>query len=266
MKKSYFLYTSLVFILIQTSCTTSKDIRMFQESGEESTQFYIAPSPPEIKIKPFDNLYITIKTLDPEVNSIFNPTSTGAGQGYTSGTSQNFGDPASQYINGYRVSIDSTVTLPILGKINFVGLNLEQAQEHLKTRAEEFLKDPTVQVKFLNYKVNIAGEIKTPGLYFNYEGNLNILDAIGRANGITDFADLKNVVVKRQDGNRFYSHKVNLTDNSIYTSEVFYLQPNDLVYVPPGNLKRRTFNSDTYGRFLGTISILLLTATIILNN
>jgi len=121
-------------------------------------------------------------------------------------------------------------------------------------------------VKFLNYRINLSGEIKNPGLYYNYEGNLNLLDAIAMANGISDFADIKNIVVKRQNMNRFDSYKVNLTDNSIYTSEVFYLQPNDLVYVPPSSFKRRAANSDTYGRLLGTISVLLLTATFFINN
>ncbi len=267
MNKSYLIYLSSLIIFFHTSCVSTKDIRMFQESEKASNLFYIPPPAPEIKIEPFDNLYLTIKTLDPEVNSIFNPTSTGAGQGYSSGgTSSNFGDPASQYINGYRVSADSMVTLPILGKINFVGLNIDEAKEKLRMRAEEFLKEPTVDVKFLNYRVNIIGEIRTPGMYYNYEGSLNMFDIISQASGITDFADLKNVVVKRQYNNKIYTHKVNLTDNSIYSSEVFYLQPNDLVYIPPDNLKRRRENSDTYGRFLSTISVLLITATFFINN
>ncbi len=75
----------------------------------------------------------SVATLDPEVNSILNPYKSGSGS--SSGTSQNFGNPSSQYINGYIVSPDSTVTVPILGKINFVGLNLEEAQEHLKDKS-----------------------------------------------------------------------------------------------------------------------------------
>jgi polysaccharide export outer membrane protein len=131
-------------------------------------------------------------------------------------------------------------------------------------RANEFLKEPEIQVKFLNYRVNISGEIRTPGIYYNYEGNLNMLDAIGMANGITEFADLKNVIVKRQNESNFVTHKVDLTNNSIYSSDVFYLQPNDLVYIPPSDLKRRSVNSDTYAKFLGTISTLLVAAALIL--
>ena len=261
--KKLSLFYSLLIMITQISCTSTKEIRMFQDSGNDLSRISIPAPPFEHKIKSFDNLYLSILTLDPEVNKIFNPSKTGGG--YGSGTDQMYGTPMSQYINGYRVASDSTVTLPILGKINLVGLNLEEAQEHLKVRAEEFLKEPDVQVKYLNFWVNIAGEIKNPGIYYNYEGNLNILDAIGRANGITDFANLKNVEVKRQSENIINTHKLDLTNNSVYLSEAFYLQPNDLVYIPPSNLKRRTFNSDAYSRFLGTISVLLLSATLILN-
>ena len=247
----------------QLSCTSTKEIRMFQDSDKNLSRISIPLTPVDHKIKPFDNLYLSILTLDPEVNKIFNPSK--MGDGYASGTDQMYGSPTSQYINGYRVASDSTITLPILGKINLVGLNLEEAQERVKIIAEEYIKEPVVQVKYLNFWVNVAGEIKNPGIYYNYEGNLNILDAIGRANGITDFADLTNVEVKRQSENIIHTHKLDFTSNSVYTSEAFYLQPNDMVYIPPSNLKRRVFNSDTYGRFLGTISVLLLSATLILN-
>ena len=262
MKKSILFYMCIFIILFQSSCISTKDILMFQDLERNATGYYAPPPPPKYKIKPYDNLYISVTTLDPEVNLILNPFKSSSGS--SSGTSQMFGQPSSQYINGYIVLPDSTVTVPILGKINFVGLNLEEAQLHLKARAEEYLKDPVVQVKILNYRVNITGEIRSPGLYYNYEGGINILNAIGMANGITDFADLKNVIVKRQVENRIYTHKVDLTDNSVYASEVFYLQPNDLIYIPPSGLKRRSYNSDTYSKLLATISTLLVTAAFIL--
>jgi polysaccharide export outer membrane protein len=229
---------------------------MFQEFSGKTTPVKQLPSAPSLKVKPMDNLYVRITTVDPEVNKIFNPSN--VGEGYSSGTSTNFGDPTSQYINGFRVSADSIISLPILGDINLVGLNLEESQQKVKRRAEEYLKDPSVQVKFLNYRINVSGEVRTPGIYYNYEGSINMLDAIGLAGGITEFADLNHVILKRNNGNTVATYEVNLTDNSIYNSEVFYLIPNDLVYIPPSDLKRRNANSDTYARLLGTLSTILV--------
>jgi polysaccharide biosynthesis/export protein len=262
MKKSYLFYLSVLVLFIQFSCRTTKDILMFQETEKDSAKFYIPTLPKEHKINLFDNLYISVLTLDPEVNKVLN--SGNQGESSSSGTVSNYGNQVGQYINGYRVAADSLITLPILGDINFVGLNLNEAQERLKKKAEEFLKEPTVQVKFLNYRINMSGEIRSPGLYYNYEGSINMLDAISLANGITEFADLKNVTVKRQEENRILTHKIDLTNNSVYTSDVFYLQPNDLVYIPPSNLKRRSANSDTYGKLLGTISTLLVAVALYL--
>lgn len=256
MKKISYFYSILIVMIFLTSCSSTKNITMFQDSREGLNNYNVFSKAPEHKIKPYDNLYLSILTLDQEVNKLFNPSL--AGDGYSSGTQQMFGDRTSKYINGYLVSSDSTITMPILGKLNVVGLNLEEAEERVRIRAEEYLKEPTVHVKFLNFKVNISGEVKNPGIYYNYEGSLNILDAVSEASGITDYADLKNVIVKRQDGDKVYSHELDLTDNSIYGSDVFYLQPNDLVYIPPTNLKRRRENSDAYSKLLSTLSVLLV--------
>lgn len=252
----------LFIIIVSTSCRNTKEITMFQPAKRQFQQVPLKPK--EHKIKPLDNLYISILTLDPEVNQLFNPSL--AGNGLTSGTQQMFGTPESRHINGYRVSADSTITLPVLGKVNLVGLTLEKAQEHLKKRAEDYLKQPTVQVKLLNFKVNVIGEIKEPGIFYNYEGQLTIYDAISLARGITDFADLRNVIVKREAFNEIKTYNIDLTNNSVYSSEVFNLQPNDLVYVPPSGLKRNRDNATTYSQVLGTLSILLVALTLVISN
>lgn len=263
MKKISYFHLILIVMVTLTSCSSTKNITMFQDSREGLNNYNILNKAPEHKIKPYDNLYLSILTLDQEVNKLFNPSL--AGDGYASGTQQMFGDKTSKYINGYLVSADSTITMPILGKLNLVGLNLEEAEERVRARAEEYLKEPTVHVKFLNFKVNISGEINNPGIYYNYEGSLNILDAVSEASGITEYADLKNVIVKRQNGEKIYGHKLDLTDNSVYASDIFYLQPNDLVYIPPTNLKRRRENSDAYSKLLSTLSVLLVAVSLIVN-
>lgn len=262
MKKSFVFYLSLIVITIQTSCLSTKDIIMFQESKEDYGLYNISKEAPEHRIKPFDNLYLSVLTLDTEVNQLFNPSL--AGTGYNAGTSQMYGDRASQYLNGYRVAADSTISLPIIGNINLVGLTLIEAEKKLKMRAEEFLKEPAVQVKMLNFKVNITGEVRVPGIYYNYEGSISLVDAISMANGITDYADIKNVLVIRQFEDITKTYNVNLTDKSIYTSDVFYLQPSDMVYIPPSKYKRRNENSNTYSQILSTISTILVAVALFL--
>ncbi|WP_319480775.1 polysaccharide biosynthesis/export family protein [uncultured Draconibacterium sp.] len=237
---------------------------MFNEKKDLNTYYDIPKSVPDHRIQPFDNLYLSVLTLDPEVNKLFNPSLEGSG--IASGTQQMYGSPSSQYINGYMVSEDGTINLPIMGEINLQGLTLREAQVRLKERASEYLKEPTVQVKFLNYKVNILGEVLNPGIYYNYEGTITLLDALSMANGITTFANIEDVVVKRSDKqDRIETINVNLKDNSIYASKAYYLQPNDVVYIPPSKLKRRSERSDTYSQILSTISTLVVALALVVN-
>lgn len=256
------IYSLFVVLLIQTSCRSSKDLIMLQDFQDNLTLYDIPGAAPEYRIKPFDNLYLSILTLEPEVNQLFNPSSSGT----SSGTQQMFGDRASQYINGYMVAADGTITVPILGNVNVAGLNLAEAQERITRKAEEYLKEPNVKVKVLNFKVNVTGEVQSPGLYYNYEGSLNILDAISMANGITNYANLKDVLVIRHTEDVTRSFNIDLTDKSVYTSEAFYLQPNDIVYIRPNEYKRSNENNTIYSLVLSTISTILIATSIIISN
>jgi polysaccharide biosynthesis/export protein len=263
MKKRNILNFLLIVFIIQTSCRSSKELTMFSDLKNDITLREIPGKAPEYRIKPFDNLYLSVLTLDSEVNQLFNP-GLGVGGGYGSGTQQMFGDRTSQYINGYLVDKNGDITLPIIGKVKVAGLNLAEAQTLIKENAEGYLKNPNVNVKVLNFKVNISGEVRNPGLYYNYEGSLNIVDAISMANGITEFANLSNVLVIRHNESDTKTYNVNLQDKSVYYSDVFFLQPNDIVYIQPGKYKRTRENSTIYSLILSTISTLLVATTILL--
>ncbi len=249
----------VIAVFILNSCRSTKDIAMFQDLESRNYLQNSINKPAAHKIKPFDNLYISILTLDEEVNRIFNPSM--GGDGYSSGTHQMYGTPTSQYLNGYEVKANGMIELPILGEIQFAGLTLAESEERLKKKAEEFLTAPTVKVKLLNFRINVLGEVNQPGFFYNYEGDINIIEAISLANGITAYADLKNVIVNRQTATSTNSFKLDITNSNIYKSEVYYLQPNDLVYIPPTELKRRSENERSYTLFLSTISTILVVFT-----
>jgi len=260
MKKSLFFYLLLIIAVFLSSCSSTKDFVLLQETERYNAQDEISSSIPQIKIKPNDNLFLSILTLDPEVNKLFNPN---VGDGMT-GSSQSFETPSGQYINGYRVNDDGIVTLPILGEIHFAGLSLTEAENRLKNKAMVYLKNPTVQVKFLNFKINIIGEVISPGMYYNYEGYVNVLEAISMADGMTDYANIKNVMVKRNVNNKIKTYKLNLADRSVYNSEVFYLQPNDMIYIPPSKLRSKKENKETYSQVLSTLSTLMVAIALVL--
>ncbi len=263
--KTAVIYVFTMTLLVLYSCSNTQEITMLSDVSADRSIHELSPKePPEYRIRPSDILYLKILTMEPEINEIFNPSKTGNNN--QTGTNQMYGSPAGQYLNGYVVADDGTVTIPIIGKIEMGGLTLIEAEERLRVRAEEYLKQPSVQVKFLNYKVTISGEVRNPNLLYNYEQNFNIFDAISMANGITDYADLTNVLVVRKTNGTSHTYRVDATSRSIYASEVFYLLPNDFVYIPPTNLKRTRDNTNVYSLILSAVSTLIVVGTALNNN
>lgn len=240
-----------ILLILFTSCQLSKDLVYFQDLEANQFLYGATSKAPEYRINTFDNLYVNILTLDEDANQLFNPNQ---GEGYNSGTQQMFGDLSSQYINGYLVEPNGTITFPIIGTITLSGLTLTEAQNRIKEKALEYLKEPSVKVKILSFKVNVSGEVVNPGLYYNYQGKLNLLEAISMANGITDNAQIKNVLVIRQGKYDTKTFNIDLTKKDIFMSEAYYLQPNDMVYVSPGKYKNTRLNTPTYSLILSAIS------------
>lgn len=246
--------TQLLFIVLTTafvsSCRYPKQLTYLQDLEANQNLYGLPNQVPEYKIRSFDNLYVNIQTLDPEVNVLFNPNQ---GNSYYSSTQQNYGGLTSQYINGYLVDAAGSITFPIIGEVPVVGLSLMEAQKRIKIRAMEYLKEPTVKLKILSFKFNVTGEVRNPGLYYNYQGKVNVLEAISMASGVTDYAKIKKVLVIRQDKFNTKNHIIDLTKKDLFESEAYYLQPDDLVYIPPAKSKN-TLNNSTYSIMLSTIS------------
>lgn len=244
------------------SCRSTKEFTYFQNISKDEFYPGLISKISEYKVKTFDNLYINIKTLNPEVNALFDAGGTASG-GYNGGTSSNYGDSTSKYINGYQVDSNGMVSLPIIGQIEVLGLSLIQIQEKIHTKSLYFLKDPTVTVKLLSFKVNVTGEVKSSGIYYSYSNKISIFEAISLAGGVTDNAKIKNVLVIRQVESGTRTYNLDLTKKDILTSEAYYLQPDDLIYVKPSRNKKTELNATSYSLFLSTITTLLLIYNII---
>lgn len=256
MKNNRSIILITLVILLIASCRSSKDFTLFQDLTKNQQIPSTLTNLQEYKVRPYDNLYINIKTLNPEVNRLFDASETTTS--YSAGTQQMYGDYVSQYINGYQVDSVGSVALPILGNIEVAGLTLKQISERVQKRSLEFLKEPTVKVKLLSFKINVNGEVKNPGVYYSYNERMNILEAISMANGLTDNAEIRNAVVIRETPKGSSTYKVDLTSKNILTSEVYYLQPNDLIYIKPGRNKHVELNATSYSLFLTTVTTFLL--------
>ncbi len=255
MKKLPFFFLYLIIMTDFTSCRSTRDMKLFQNMDDRQIN-KTAVKPSEYKIRTDDNLYIDIQTMNPEVDLMFAPTKTSA-----YGTQSNYGDLTGQYLNGYQVDERGMINLPMIGEIKVVDKTEEEAKNAIQTKVSEYYKGTTIKLKILTYKFSILGEVRNPGVYHNYNKYLTILEAISMANGMSDYAHLRNVLVIRSTVNGEKSYRLDLTKKDVLYSEAYYLLPNDIVYIEPDKYKNFGLNSSVYSMTLSAIttSILILT-------
>lgn len=244
----------LLLLTLNFSCKIRKDLLYLHDIKDQEVQSIPGPSP-EYRIKPDDNLYVNILTINPVFNQLFNPTQNAAGSG---GTQQTFGNSASQFINGYIVDPSGTITLPVIGAVTVMGKTAIQTQALIQEKANIYLKEASVQVKVLSFKVTLMGELRMPGVYYNYSSSLTVIEAIGMAGGVTDNADHTNLLVVRRTPTGSKSYRIDVTKKKLFSSEAYYLQPNDMIYVNADKLKNVNLTLPTYSFILTGITTIII--------
>jgi polysaccharide export outer membrane protein len=145
-----------------------------------------------------------------------------------------------------------------MGKIPVEGKTIGECEELIKAEAKKYLKEVTVKVRLLNYKITVIGEVKIPGTYYNYNEYYTIFDAISSAQGTTDFAKLESVLILRSTKTGTKTYDLNLKSKSSLSSDGYYLLPNDVVIVQPGNNKNVAQRLPLIAIAIGSLSALLL--------
>ncbi len=241
--------TTLLTILILSSCTQQRQLTILRDIGQQSDTLY-QKNKPAYHLQASDILYVRVITQDEEINKLFNPMFS---QGSSTATLQT----ESMYLLGFEVKDSGYIELPILKQIQVAGLTLDQAQDSITAVAYRYLKNPQIIVKLHTFEFAILGEVKSPGLksYGTYE--LNLLEAIALAGDITYNGNRENIVLMRPGKDDYEVHRIDLTDKNIVNSELFFIQPNDMIYVEP--LKSTLFRetAQDYLYFVSAIGSIL---------
>ncbi|MBZ4191529.1 polysaccharide biosynthesis/export family protein [Niabella beijingensis] len=239
-------------VLAMTSCRTNRNLVYFNNLPPEGDTTQIV-NKMAAKIEKGDILGINITTLSPEYNQLFSsgapPQSLVTTQSSAANTTVNTYNTNSfdATRSGYLVDEKGQVNLPVLGKIDIAGLTRKEAQDKITAEVAKTAKDPIVNLKFLNYKVTVIGEVARPGSFTVPDERVNVLEALGMAGDLTPYAIRENIlVIREKDGTRTMQ-RINLTDKNVFTSPYFYLQQNDVVYVQPeNNLKAKQVDASNY--------------------
>ncbi len=221
----------LLFIaLCLNSCGTTKNAIYFDEPSSMLINYQKAGLEPIIQSN--DLLSIVVSSVNPEAAEIFNSSRNSNAQ-----SSTNAGNTTR--VSGYLVDQDGYINFPILGQIKAAGISKKELREEITGQlvSKKLLLSPIVEIRYLNYKVSILGEVKNPSVLNVPSEKISLLEALGMAGDITIYGRRDNVTLIREENGVKKIIKLNLTTNEIFNSPYYYLQSNDIIYVQPNGAK-----------------------------
>jgi polysaccharide export outer membrane protein len=143
-----------------------------------------------------------------------------------------------------RVTDDGTITVPYVGKIPVVGLDLSQIEQRIVDRLKGKAQDPQVIAEFVadrTHTVMVSGDVKNPGRVSILDGVRSVVDAINRSGGpfnsLNAAASQMEVVVRRQGEVILTAQYADLlagADIPIQKNDEIVVRPNSKVFTVLG--------------------------------
>ena len=223
------LVVALSFLLF-SGCASSRKAVYFNDINKAEFTAQVESLEPVIQSN--DLLNISVTSLNAEASETFNTINNNV----VRPTSAN-----NNVVNaaGYLVDTEGYINFPYLGKIRAAGMTKKALQDVIKTEIlnRKLLKEPIVDIRYMNYKVSVLGEVAKPAVLTIPNEKITLLEALGLAGDLTIYGSRNNILLIREEDGKKKLNRIDLTSNEIFTSPFYYLKSNDIVYVEPNKTK-----------------------------
>ncbi len=225
-----YIFIQVIFTLLLSSCgTTNTKIVYLQDIQPDVT--IAVQETKNLTLKPGDKLSIVVYSRDNELVQMFNLG------GYVNPITNTSGYERNSF---YTVNEDGKIDMPIIGLINVGGLTRMEVADLIKFKllSGKLVRDPTVSVEYANMSYYVMGEVANPGRQIIDKDHITLLEALAQAGDLTIQGCRENILVLRTENGEQTPYRVDITQTqSLYSSPVYYLQQNDLIYVEPNKMR-----------------------------
>ena len=252
------LFAVCFLALLTGSCSSSKTSLPYFTDIASIKEGTLPQSDYMPKIKPDDELFISVNSLNPEATAAYN---LGLSNPATVTLLPNTTTPSQQT---YVVTSQGNINFPLLGTLHVAGMTTEELAQDLVKRISVNVEDPNVIVQLINFKVNVAGEVQRPGTVNVKRNRMTILDALSEVGDLTEYGERSNVlVIREENGERKFAH-LDLNSSDLLNSPYYYLQQNDYIYVEPNKVRQENSKYNTNNSYkLSLTSTIVSTASVI---
>ncbi|WP_445457181.1 polysaccharide biosynthesis/export family protein [Flavobacterium sp. HNIBRBA15423] len=197
---------------------------MQNSQNEEATNSY------EPYLQADDVLLLIISSENPEIAAPYNLKSISLDDNFDE-------SKGNDKIQTYIIDTNGNIEIPILGSIHLAGLTKTEAVLKIKEELKEHVKDAVVNLRILNFKISVLGEVSKPGSYAVKSERITILEALSLAGDLTIYGKRNNILlIREQNGNKIME-RIDITKSDFINSPYYYLSQNDVVYVEPNKTK-----------------------------
>lgn len=229
-KNSIFVIVCFVFYLL-SSCSSSKEISYFSqgEALPSDSLYKNLKASREIRFHSGDLLSILVSSELSQATTPFNLPFFGLPKQHEEQFTCSLGN---LQVQTYEINQAGEVQMPVIGKIKLGGLKMSESIELINKKLEPYLKNPIVNIRLINYRITVLGEVKNPGSFSISNGRISVLEALGMAGDISPYGNRKNILIIRENNGKLEFGQLDLSSNKVFFSPYYYLQQNDVVYVP----------------------------------
>ena len=222
-------FLSLILTILLSSCGSYKNIPYFQDLNHTTPSKEQVENYSPLTIQNADILGINVSSRNPESSAIFSLAN-----------GNNYDNSPDRPVTGYLVDQKGDIHLPLIGNLKAAGLSTSQLRDKLNQMLLTYYKDPVVNIRILNFKVSVFGDVLRPNIYSLQNERTTITQALSLAGDLNITAMRTNVMlIREQDGKRNFI-PIDLTSKTIFESPYFYLKNNDEIYVQPDRTKYAT--------------------------
>lgn len=246
-----------------SSCVTSKQTNLLQDIKLNHPEVMVKAE--EYRVIPGDQLSIVVYAWDPETAKMF--------AGYTprfnyQGFNESTGISAGSQIRGLEnmwnirpinIYADGTINFPYIGKVYVQGLTILEIKTVLSKKLNDFAEGTMADVTLANKYFSVLGEAGADRITMT-STSMTIYQALAISTNIGPYGDRSKVTIIRQTEESSITKTFDLRSKEIIDTEFYYIQPNDVIYVPQ---KKSKFLGSTTS-FTGIFGLLTSVATVVI--
>lgn len=258
--RQYVYYIMFASLWMFASCATQQKSVYFSANTPNSSAAFTQKMErsKDLTVQPDDILAIHITTISSMGLGEKSPVNIFNDGGTVYNISESTGNGSSMQTNGYLVDANGNIDFPVIGKMYVAGKTIRQVKEGLALKLKDYLKDPVVEARIINYRVTVLGEVNRPGTVTAPNHRISVVEAVAAAGDVMITGRKDNILVVREtDGVREFA-RLDLNSTNVFSSPYFYLKQNDIVYVEPARIRRQQ-NSEFTQVYVPVISSVVST-------